>query len=203
MLRLTLARDHLLCGYGTNLDPSADLKFSGESTAGARPSVFFGPKRDALHLITKRLHAALVVRPKTLLDMHPRLHVLAFPGGDPEVTKIWQEQTQGLAQQIRPKVVLSEWLQTSSVFEHDADIYQQEFQSTGELSLKLRIHACVEGDALREYWQLSGLDSAKYEAYLIYWLESEIGAGHQMQSTLFYEPARALASYRGPVCFSL
>jgi hypothetical protein len=203
MLRLTLARDHLLCGYGTNLDPSADLKFSGESTAGARPSIFFGPKRDALHLITKRLHAALVVRPKTLQDMQPRLHVLAFPGGDPEVTKIWQEQAQGLGQQIRPKVLVSEWQQTSSLLEHDADIYQQEFKSTGELALTLRIQACVSGDALRESWQLSGLNPQHYEAYLIYWLESEIGAGQQMQSTLFYEPACALASYRGPVCFSL
>jgi GH15 family glucan-1,4-alpha-glucosidase len=203
MLRLTLARDHLLCGYGTNRDPSVDLKFSGESAAGARPSIFFGPRRDALNLITKRLHHALVVRPKTLKDMQPRLHVLAFPGGDPEVSRIWQEQAQGLGQQIRPRVVCEDWQQTASVLESDADLYQQEFRSCGDLALQLRIHACIEGDALRESWQLSGLNADAYEAYLIYWYESEIGAGHEMQSTHFYEPVPALTAWRGQVCFAL
>ncbi len=209
MLRLTLARDQLLCGYGTNMDPSVDLRFSGESGSGCRPSIFFGPQRDALHLITQKVHAALVIRPKTLLDMHPRLFVLSMPGGFPEVVGLWKDEASKLSQQIRPKIILGDLEQTSSVFESDADIYHQEFRTSGAdlpedlLGLSLRIDASIESNALRERWSLQGLESQRYHCLLVYWYEPEINAAVQMQSTLFYEPACALSSFRGPVNFSL
>ncbi len=209
MLRLTLARDRLLCGYGTNKDPSVDQSCSGDSASGCRPSIFFGPQRDALHLITKKLHAALVLKPKTLKDMQPRLYVLALPGGFLEVAKLWNEQALKLGQQIKPQVILGELKQTASVLETDADIYQQELQASGEslpaelLALRLRIEAGIDQNALREHWQFSAVDAARYESFLIYWNEPEINSSSKMQATMFFEPARSLSSYRGEVCFSI
>ena len=207
MLQVSLARDSLFCGYGTQMDPSVNLAFSGQKGKGCRPSIFFGPTRDALNLITRKLHACLLIRPKTLEDLQTRVWVIALPGGDPEVTKLWADTTEAMGQQIRKQVVYTSFQQTESVLERDADLYHQAFACPDSLpdqlgKLKLAITAAVDSNALRERWTLSGLPST-YEAQLVYWYQSEIGASVEMQSTVFYEKAQALCSYRGSVCFGL
>ncbi len=208
MLQLTLARDHLLCGYGTQMDPSRDLALSGQAGDGCRPQLFFGPSRDALHLLTRKLHAALIVRPHQLDDLEPRVWVLALPGGDPAVTALWREQTEALGQQLKPLVCYGQWQQSETRLESDADVYHQLLLPRAEAlpaalkALRLRITAGIEADALREEWQLEGLPQ-DWSATLAYWFQPEIGASAEFQSSLFYEPARALAAYRGAVCFGL
>lgn len=208
MLQLTLARDHLLCAYGTQMDASRHLTFSGQSGDGCRPHLFFGPSRDALNLITRKLHACLLLRPKVLSDLEPRLWVLALPGGDPETTDLWQKQTLSLAQQIRPIVRYARLEQSRSELEFEADIYHQTLSVQGSdgpawfKELQIDISACIEQDALREGWQIRGLPQ-DWTAMLAYWFQPEIAASSEMQSSLFYEPARALAAYRGSVCFGL
>ena len=89
MLQALLARDHLMCGLGTNLDPSVDLENSGVRGTGCRPTIFFGPQRDALSLITKQIHSALILRPKGLRDFETKAYVLSFPAGDLSTLKNW------------------------------------------------------------------------------------------------------------------
>lgn len=210
MLQLTLARDHLLCGYGTQMDPSVDLSFSGQSGKGCRPSIFFGPARDALHLVTKKLHAALLLSPKKFSDLEARLWVVALPGGDPSTAALWREQSLSLGRQIRPLVRYAEFVQSESELERDADLYHQKFSldAAGQelpealRELSLRVLAGIEKDSLREEWRLAGL-GADWQASLVYWFQPEIGASVEMQSSLFDEKSGSLCAFRGPVCFGL
>jgi hypothetical protein len=161
-----------------------------------------------LHLVTQKLHTALVIRPRQLQDLQARVWIVALPGGDREVTKLWREQSESLGRQIKPQVQYCEFQQTRSELERTSDIYHQEFRiRDGHLppdlaELRLNITAAIDQDALREEWTLTRLPST-HEAWLVYWFQSEIGASSEMQSTIFYEKGFALCSYRGPVCFGL
>lgn len=208
MLQLTLARDHLLCGYGTQMDPSQNLSLSGQAGLGCRPSIFFGPARDALHLISKKLHAAILFSPKTFHDLETRLWVVALPGGDPGITSLWREQSLSLGQQIRPLVRYASFVQTESELERDADLYHQKFAiNEPELpealrEVSLRTLGGIEKDCLREEWRLAGL-AADWQASLVYWFQPEIGASSEMQSSLFDEKSGSLCAFRSAVCFGL
>ncbi len=208
MLQLTLARDQLLTGYGTQMDPSVDLSYSGQPGDGCRPSIFFGPSRDALNLITRRLHATLLLVPKQLEDLETRVWVVALPAGDPGIAKLWREQSLGLGQQIRPLVRYASLVQNESELERDADVYHQQFSLKDQdlppalRDLALRTLATIDGDSLREEWRLTGL-SSDWSASLVYWFQAEIGASLEMQSTHYDEKSGSIAAFRGPVCFGI
>lgn len=204
MLQLILARGDLLCGFGNSQDPGRDPSQSGLRGDGCRPSIFFGPHRDALHLITRRLHTAIILKKRMYKDLETRVWVFPLPGGHPDTAAAWFQQVQN--SDLRAFVSMRGLEQSSSRLEYDADIYHQEFQAEAAQpfdSLSLRVESLVEDDCLRESWQLNGWNPKQFDAWLLSWHEPEIAASRLFQCTLFHDLSRTLCSYRGSVFFGI
>lgn len=127
MLQVVMARDHLLCGFDTGVEPSNDQSVVRQVHGGSRPNVFFGPRRDALSLITRRMHSVLILKPRQLKDLAPKLIVLHLPGGDQKISQAWQQQCKQLDNSRHP-IFSSVLLQSESQLEPDADIFHQVFR---------------------------------------------------------------------------
>ncbi|MFW7377193.1 MAG: glycoside hydrolase family 15 protein [Oligoflexus sp.] len=208
MLQVVMARDHLLCGFDNGVDPSDDQTVVREIHFGSRPNVFFGPRRDALSLITRRVHSALILKPKQLKDLATNLLVLHLPGGDSATYEHWQKHCQQLNTKRHP-VFSSTLLQSESELEADADIFHQVFRIDPQASLpelrlesfQIRISYLIEHNTLREHWSLEGIDAQVYDHWLVHWHQPEIDASEILQSTAFHEEESWLCSWRGQVFF--
>ncbi|SMF10702.1 glycoside hydrolase family 15 protein [Pseudobacteriovorax antillogorgiicola] len=206
MLQSLLARGRLMVGFGTNLDPSEDLLHSGKRGHGCRPTIFFGPKRDALSLITRQVHTSIILKPRRHKDFETKVFVLDFPAGDPETSKQWREATDDFGGQIFPKAEYLPLKEASSQLMPDADVYRQAFEildahSSWQNKLKIHIETFVWNDQLRERLSIEGAQD--FQAWLIHWHKPEIGAANLLQSTHVDEDQGALTSFRHQVFFSV
>ena len=216
MLQFTLARDALLVGYGSTsrADPSPP-SFSGggskpgNSERGCRPAVFVGPSRDAHALLCRKIYSILVLRPKKLRDLLPRLFVFHFPESEHVNPCPWQDavvsasEGQGFVKQI-------ELQQTSSILRPDSDVAVQTY-GVGNLSaefgpllnFKLSIESFICGSTLREQFAVSGIQKDDFDAFVLHWHEPEIGMSNHLMTTFADTNHSALVSFRGPVWFGV
>jgi GH15 family glucan-1,4-alpha-glucosidase len=202
MIQLTLADGQLLCGYHQQTDSEG---------VGCRPGVFFGPRRDALNLITKKLHTFLVIKPKKLFDHTPRVIVFHLPAGGEAPVSGWRRFVE---EHYEDPMCRLQWVnleQSQSHLQADADVFSQEFQvahaeratlSSSLRNLTLSIRSFIEHDTLREQWHLSGVND-EFQAWLVHWHQPEIAASSILQSTSFFEEESSLISWRGQVFFRI
>ena len=207
MLQTLLARDNLMCGYGTGLDPSVDLKHSGQTGTGSRPTIFFGPERDALSLITKQVGSLILLRPKKLKDFDTKLYILSFAANNDQVSDVWKEAHAKYSGQIFPK---GKWLELEARESHlqpDADVYKQTFHianataNTWEAKAKVSIGGLIWDNALQEDIHLEGCED--FDCWFLHWHKPEIGAAHLLQATHVDEQAGNLTSYKGDTFFTV
>lgn len=207
MLQVTLARDNLLVGYGhtSSFDLASSHK-QANAHNGCRPSVFFGPYRDAHALITRKLHGVIVLKAKQPDRNHASLVILNFPESEVVSLDKWKD----VLFHNRPSGLLS-WIdmtQVASEFESGADVYSQTFETkethiAPELSrVKVTIESFVENNALREKVTIKDLD-ASYESYFLHWHEPEIKVSSMLQTTYVDFASSSLISYREDVWFAV
>lgn len=210
MLQVVIAKDQLLCGFDNGIDPSNDQALVRQENLGCRPTTFFGPQRDALNLISRRMHTALILKPRQLKDLATNLIVLHLPGGYSPIVERWHKSCEELDHRRHP-IASCVLLQSKSQLESDADIYHQQFTvdpmdhsaAAGLDSLRIAITYYMAQNTLREQWTVTGIDEQQYDKWLLHWHQPEIGSSEILQSTAFHEEQSWLCSWRGPVFFQI
>ena len=207
MIKTILARDNLMVGYGRLADqtPASQLE------VGCRPSVFYGPRRDAESLITRKIYTALIVKPRKLVDMSGRVYVLGLPSGDGTTPSLWQEQLKQLSGNLSRKACWVPMNQTASELETQADIYRQTFIAESSQvhdrdllpDVKVTTEAFISDSTFRETINLEGLDAADWQCWVLHWHEPEIAVSNKINSTGVDFNSSRLYSWRGNVFFGV
>ena len=211
MLQAVLARNNLLCGFDDGIDPSRETGESSDwNSHGSGANVFFGPHRDALHLISRRHHSMILLRPKLPEDLKPQAILLALPGSPADVR---QELKALLAPSNLQKTPTAHYAMmcARATLQSDADVFEQEFQILAEgqpipaalQQLAVHVSSFIDHNCLRQRWSLQGISRDRFDIWFLHWHQPEIAASQVLQSTAYLPERSALVSWRGDVFFGI
>jgi GH15 family glucan-1,4-alpha-glucosidase len=201
MLQYTLARDSLLVGFGSvRACDVSPLTQRPENKAGARPSLFFAPTRDAHGLITRKTMSHLVLVRRRHVDGRSRAVVLRLP------TNEWvsDQQFNSLLPQ-NMDIAVSVGRVVSSGLVAQADIAETvfEFESDQlETPVSLSIESFVFENRLREQLTVKNIPS-EYQMFVVHWHQPEFHCSSFLQTTYAALSDGALVSYHAGHYFSV
>ena len=210
MLQMSLARNHLLVGYGIGKDKPYNTDRTAE---GCRPSVFFAPHRDSFSLITRKVHSVLILKRRGLRQGLPSLFLINPPSGELVNISQWKSATET----IENTGIRFSWVdmrQSESSVSTCADIYTQVFEPNlpnngkyphdGDLRhFTITIDCYISDDSLRERFKIAGIATTEFDAFLLHWHEPEIGVSSFLQETTVDFAHSTLFSHRGGVWFGV